>query len=85
MLSSNRTLSLAAKSSMDINTGIAAKHESVSALDSLRASLSGLSTPGKSVTQNNTFNISGSNPKEIADEINKILNEQMVREDSVWA
>ena len=85
MLSSNRTLSLAAKSSMDINTGIAAQHESVSALDSLRASLSGLSTPGKSVTQNNTFNISGSNPKEIADEINKILNEQMVREDSVWA
>lgn len=85
MLSSDRTMDLAASSSMDINSKIAAQHDSVSALDSLRASLSGLSNGGNTTTQNNTFNISGSNPKEIADEINKILQEQMVREDSVWA
>ena len=85
MLSSNRTMGLAINSSTDINSKIAAQHDSVSALDSLRASLSGLSNGGNTTTQNNTFNISGSNPKEIADEINKILQEQMVREDSVWA
>lgn len=85
MLSSNRTMGLAVNSSTDINSKIAAQHDSVSALDSLRASLSGLSNGGNTTTQNNTFNISGSNPKEIADEINKILQEQMVREDSVWA
>lgn len=85
MLSSNRTMGLAVNSSADINSKIAAQHDSVSALDSLRASLSGLSSGGNTTTQNNTFNISGSNPKEIADEINKILQEQMVREDSVWA
>ena len=85
MLSSNRTMGLAVNSSADINSKIAAQHDSVSALDSLRASLSGLSNGGNTTTQNNTFNISGSNPKEIADEINKILQEQMVREDSVWA
>lgn len=86
MLASDKTMNLAATSSMDVNRGIVAKHESVSAIESLRASLSGMSTSGgNTTTQNNTFNISGSNPKEIADEINKILQEQMVREDSVWA
>ena len=85
MLSSNRTMSLAASSSMDINDKIAAQHESVSALDQLKMSLSNVGKPGNTVTQNNTFNISGTDPREMADEINKILQEQMVREDSVWA
>ena len=85
MLSSNRTMSLAASSSMDINNRIASQHESVSALDQLKMSLSNIGKPGNTVTQNNTFNISGTDPREMADEINKILQEQMVREDSVWA
>ena len=84
LLASNRTIGLAANSSADINNNILARNSSASALDNLTATLSGL-TGGNTTTQNNTFNISGSNPKEIADEINKILNEQMVREDSVWA
>ena len=84
MLSGDRAMSLAADSSYDINKNIAMNNSKPSALDSLKATLSGIKS-GNTVNQNNTFNISGTDPREMADEINKILQEQMVREDSVWA
>ena len=36
-------------------------------------------------TINNTFNISGNNPKEIANDVSKILQEQVNRRSTVWA
>jgi phage-related protein len=36
-------------------------------------------------TQQNTFNITGSNPKEIADEVSRILQKQVERSETVWA
>lgn len=36
-------------------------------------------------SQNNTFHITGSNPKEIADEVSRILQKQVERRDAVWA
>jgi len=34
---------------------------------------------------NNTFNITGSNPKEIANEVSRIIQKQIERRDTAWA
>ena len=78
-------MNMAASSSMSMNASLANQTTTQMMLAELRDALSGFGENNESVVNNNTFNISGSNPKEIADEINKILQEQMVREDSVWA
>lgn len=85
LLSGDRAMNMAASSSMSMNTALSNQTTTQMMLAELRDALSGFGENHESVVNNNTFNISGSNPKEIADEINKILNEQMVREDSVWA
>lgn len=43
------------------------------------------SVTAPNVTNNNTFNISGDNPKEIAEEVSKILKKQVERKDASWA
>lgn len=85
LLSGDRAMNMASSSSMSMNTALANQTTTQMMLDELRGALSNFGETQESVVNNNTFNISGSNPKEIADEINKILQEQMVREDSVWA
>ena len=86
MLSGDRSMSLAANTSGVVNSNIAAQHASASAFDQLRNTLSGITLgEGNSMVQNNTFNISGTDPKQMAEEINKILHTQMERGDAVWA
>ena len=85
LLSGDRAMNMAASSNMSMNAALANQANTQLMLAELRDALSGFGENHESVVNNNTFNISGSNPKEIADEINKILQEQMVREDSVWA
>lgn len=85
LLSGDRAMNMASSSSMSMNAALANQTTTQMMLDELRGALSNFGGTQESVVNNNTFNISGSNPKEIADEINKILQEQMVREDSVWA
>lgn len=85
LLSGDRAMSMAASSNMSMNASLANQTTTQMMLAELRDALSGFGENNESIVNNNTFNISGSNPKEIADEINKILQEQMVREDSVWA
>jgi hypothetical protein len=85
MLSSDRAVRLAASSDMDVNSKIAAAN-APSVFDELRATLGNIAaSDNRGVVQNNTFNISGTDPREMADEINKILQEQMVRGNAVWA
>ena len=82
MLGSDRAFSLAADSSYDINRSIVANN-APSALDDLIATLSG--TPnGDTITQNNVFNITGNDPKAIAEEVSNILQHDVERRDKVW-
>ena len=84
LLASNRTIGLAATSSADINNNILARNSNASALDNLTATLSGL-TGGGGTINNNTFNITGDDPKSIAEEVSNILQRQVERRGAAWA
>ena len=70
-ISSNIQLANNASSSMDRAKAIRAEAKAVT------------NTVANSI--NNTFNISGDNPKEIANEVSRIIQKQIDRRDSVWA
>ena len=55
-----------------------------SAIDNLNKSVKEL-TSNQSKTFENTFNISGNNPKEIAEEVSRIIQRQVERRDASWA
>lgn len=40
--------------------------------------------PNQTMTQQNTFNITGNNPKDIANEVSRILQKQVERRDVIW-
>lgn len=84
MLSSDRSLSLAMNSSADVNSRLSSQHNTTSALDSLKTAISGLSKNGTSIINNHTWNISGSDPRAIADEISSILQNDIERTNAVW-
>lgn len=84
MLSANRTINLAASSSGSINNRVTAQQEMAMAFESLKATLSDLASEGGTVN-NNTFNITGDDPKAIADEVSRILNNKVERRDAAWA
>lgn len=54
-------------------------------LDLLRNALTTLGDKSNTMTQNNTFNISGDDPRAIADEISRVLQMQVERRGAVWA
>lgn len=54
-------------------------------LDLLRSAINKLSGSDAGMTQNNTFNITGDNPQEIADEVSRRLQMQVERRGAVWA
>lgn len=83
MLNGNRAMYMAAYSSRDINSNIANRSNTAAAIDSLRATLSGFSSNGGMVN-NNTFNITGDDPKSIAEEVSNILQRQVERTNAVW-
>lgn len=59
--------------------------ESQNGLDLLRSAISAISSNEPGTTQNNTFNITGDNPKEIANEVSRILQKQVERRGAAWA
>ena len=85
MFSSDKTMNLAAQSSVDINTNIVSKNNTAEAFESLRNTLSGISGNQNGIVQNNTFNISGEDPRAIAEEVSNILQRQVERQGAVWA
>ena len=84
MLSADRSVSLAASSSGSISSTISAQQQTNAMLDTLRATLSNLGSDGGTVN-NNTFNITGDDPKAIADEVSRILQNKVERRDAAWA
>lgn len=72
---------------MDANSRLVSNESSQTALynafEDLKASLNSFNK-SKGVVNNNTFNINGSNPKEIADEISRILQTEIERTNAVW-
>jgi hypothetical protein len=72
---------------MDANSRLVSNESSQTALynafEDLKASLNNFNK-SKGIINNNTFNINGSNPREIADEISRILQTEMERTNAVW-
>lgn len=72
---------------MDANSRLVSNESSQTALynafEDLKATLSNFNK-SKGVTNHNVFNINGSNPKEIADEISRILQTEIERTNAVW-
>ena len=84
MLSANKSINLAASSSGSISSSISAQQQTNAMLDTLRYTLSNLGSDGGTVV-NNTFNITGDDPKAIANEVSRILQNGVERRDAVWA
>ena len=85
LFNADRSVSLAADSGTGVNNKIVAQNRQISAIEELQASLSNLPENQNGVTQNNVFNISGSDPREIADEVSNILQKQIDRRNAAWA
>lgn len=67
------------------NTRAANLVENQNGLDLLRSAINALSGNSQGMTQNNTFNITGDDPRAIADEVSKVLQMQVERRGAVWA
>lgn len=86
MFSTERTIDLANRSSSSISSAISNQQAMQMMFDNLRDTLSNLMSDGEpGVTNNNTFNITGDNPKEIAEEVSRILQNKVERRDAAWA
>ena len=82
MMSANRTVGLASSTGFGFNNGLADKMSASTALDNLMATISGDYRPGDTI--NNTFNITGDDPRAIAEEVGNILQADVERRNAVW-
>lgn len=86
MLSDSSAVDLASSNSDMINGKISRLDAFSMSLDSIREALGHNKKGDRGFgTQNNTFNITGDNPKEIANQVNYILQQQVERKEAVWA
>lgn len=83
-LSASYNMTLAASSGFD-NSSVRnnASGESESMISKLKSKIDKMSESPTKVF-NNTFNIKGDNPKEIAEEVSRIIRQQIERKDKVW-
>lgn len=84
MFNSNRTIGLAATSGIGINSNITNRNDRMSAFEKLQATISGKNFDG-GIVNNNTFYITGDDPRAIANEVSRILQEDVERTGAVWA
>lgn len=84
MLAADRSISLATSSGTGINNSMSQQLTMQAMFDSLKNTLSKLGSDGGTVN-NNTFNITGDDPKAIADEVSRILQNKVERRDAAWA
>ncbi|MBP5598000.1 MAG: hypothetical protein J6Y02_21710 [Pseudobutyrivibrio sp.] len=82
MMSANRSVGLASSTGIGFNNGLANKLSASTALDDLMATISGDYHPGDTI--NNTFNITGDDPRAIAEEVGNILQADVERRNAVW-
>lgn len=64
---------------------VSAMNETQNGLDMLKSAINALGNSDAGMTQNNTFNISGDDPRAIADEVSRVLQMQVERRGAVWA
>lgn len=83
------TSNLANNASIGFNRTAMAKanaaNETQNSINLLKNAISALGDSDAGMTQNNTFNISGDDPRAIADEVSKVLQMQVERRGAVWA
>ena len=85
MLSDDRDMRLATSGiSSGVNRKISAQQSQLSAMQSLKDALGGISDGGSTTTQNNNFYITGNDPKAIADEVSRKLANDIDRRDKAW-
>lgn len=84
MISSRRSIDLASTNSFDMNQR-AKSNNNLMDFDSLGLAIKDALSKQKNGDINNTFNITGENPREIADEISRIIQKQIERRDASWA
>lgn len=86
MIEAQRAVDLASSTNTSMNHSISLADRFAMSIEELREALGkGNINDAKSMTQSNVFNITGDNPKEIADEVSNILQNQIERKDAVWA
>lgn len=84
LLNSERSMNLASLNGTDMNRDIEERERLSTAIDELKSVLSGFEKNQNGIVNNNTFNVTGNNPREIADEISRILQNQVERRDAAW-
>lgn len=85
LISAGRSIDLATSSGTIFNNNLEQQYRMNAMMEELKNTLSGVLENQNGVVNNNTFNIKGDNPKEIANEVSKILQNQVERDDAVWA
>ena len=84
MLNADTAIGLANSSDMMFNSGIEEASRVSTALEDLKNVLSNFEKNQNGVVNNNTFNITGNNPKEIADEVSRIIQFDADRRNAAW-
>lgn len=84
LFSANRAMELAGLDSFDINN-MESNQDKINSLLDKFGMASANSNNQNEVINNNTFNITGSDPQAIASEVSNILQSQVERRDSLWA
>ena len=82
MLSSDKSMTMTSYANREFNDRLDAQNMASTALNDLKNLLSGNIQNG--VTNNNVFNITGDNPKEIAEEVSRILAVEVKKEERAW-
>ena len=84
MLTTNRSVNLAATTSSAFNGRVSEQTSMTTAFEDLRNTLSGISLGG-GTSNNNVFYITGDDPRAIAEEVSRILQEDVDKEGRAWA
>lgn len=84
MLNADTAIGLANSSDMMFNSGIEEASRVSTALEDLKNVLSNFEKNQNGVVNNNTFNITGNNPREIADEVSRIIQFDADRRNAAW-
>jgi hypothetical protein len=86
MLPTDSTVEVAGYAGGGVNNSVSRRNSSEARLSDMADSISEMNAnQGDTTTTNNTFNITGDDPKAIANEVSRILNGQVERRGAAWA
>lgn len=85
MFDTQRSINLAGQNSYEINRNAKQMSDETTVLDDLRSIMEDVANNQNGAVTNNTFNITGDNPREIAEEVSRIIQRQIERREASWA